>query len=651
MKSRIFSVSAALILTIFSAGACGACYPIIPTPEFFAADCPGTAELHKQENLRLWQQLTSPDIPLAHIEEAVYNTDRGHLYATDAGDIRTDNKFLNYIRNCDREIYDFLDLAIGVWEKRQEQSSPWYYPSSPYEADNSDFSYFIERCKEYSGSRLRDRYALQTVRCLFASRQYAACAEYFDKAFAEFDDSNLFKRMASGYAAGCWSRLGDTARANRCFAANDDFASIRDTDAVAYMAACNPDSPSLMRHIRSLAGDSAKFCAIEPVARSVVSTRRAHYEGDWLFTLAYATRKFHGDLPAARRYIARALRSSFSSDSFRDHARAYAFLLAGEAGDTSGLLTELKWFETKIDMTSSDAEEWERILKNCVYTGYVPSLWEHGDYTTAILLCGYTDNYFPAHMLHGVTLEQMRTDPAIFNCQDYSTLTFRLMESLSSEKLADVKRKSAACSPLYTFLRRYARTDSDYFDELIGTLAMREENYSRACRFLVRVSPDYERNLNIYRHLGGKPGSKLEFARRMLAIQTTMNGDADADTRGLAHLMYSIGLRETLNRWALLQYRSGQPDHVFEPAFYYDSESACHRLGFLYDSEDYDTYIAAVARCNSEESSALAMLTTDEARARAQLLLGNVLTVIRLYPATAAADVVRRSCDNWRDWL
>lgn len=35
-------------------------------------------------------------------------------------------------------------------------------------------------------------------------------------------------------------------------------------------------------------------------------------------------------------------------------------------------------------------------------------------------------------------------------------------------------------TPLYDYLRKNIRTDSDYYNELIGTLALREGDYARA---------------------------------------------------------------------------------------------------------------------------------------------------------------------------
>lgn len=45
------------------------------------------------------------------------------------------------------------------------------------------------------------------------------------------------------------------------------------------------------------------------------------------------------------------------------------------------------------------------------------------------------------------------------------------------------------------------------------------------------------------------------------------------------------------------------------------------------------------------------MLTTDEARARAEYILGNLATIVKRYPTTQTAQFVKTSCDNWKLWI
>lgn len=186
---------------------------------------------------------------------------------------------------------------------------------------------------------------------------------------------------------------------------------------------------------------------------------------------------------------------------------------------------------------------------------------------------------------------------------DYGSLSFQMMGSLSSSKLASAYDSILADTPLYVFLRRKACTDKDYFNELIGTLALREENYNRAETYLSKVSQQYLKAMNIDKHgylsrnpfssypsrwkvwtpsyagaeswesenqavrhaIMSNPNAKLDFARRMQEYKRLMTYGRTPDERGLARLMYAIGRRNSFEEcWALTQYWRGGCTGIFE---------------------------------------------------------------------------------------
>lgn len=358
LLQRLISWAAITFFVSFDAEACGPYPPIIPTPIFFASSSVngvGT-ESSINENLRLWQKLTSVNIPLKDIEEVVYkDSEEKFREMTDMyRNVKTNNLFYTYLRNTnDEEIINFLTIAKDLEYLRAGINSPWYYPSSRCKIVCEDeFQYIIDKCSAYKGKRLKDRYGLQGVRALFATRQYDKCIAYFNNAFKDIPDSNLFKRMSMEYVAGCWVRLGEVDKANDFFAKADDFYSLKVDSPVAFMASYNPDSPSLMAYIQTLAGDSTKFCAIRPIVEGVLSRKDVKHRGDWEFALAYMYGEFQSDYRKASKFIHRAIKHKFSSESLRDHARAYRIKVDAENGIYSSLSTDLKWFETKINLFS-----------------------------------------------------------------------------------------------------------------------------------------------------------------------------------------------------------------------------------------------------------------------------------------------------------
>ena len=112
---------AAMLIAVPKAEACGPFFPVIPTPKFFTSRTDGNSvcSFERSENLRLWQQLTSPEIPIADIAKVLYDDE---VYDPESD---SDNLFRTYIRNTnDCEIEQFLYTAKELERKRKEVASP-----------------------------------------------------------------------------------------------------------------------------------------------------------------------------------------------------------------------------------------------------------------------------------------------------------------------------------------------------------------------------------------------------------------------------------------------------------------------------------------------------------------------------------------------
>ena len=684
------------------AEACGPTYNDIPRPCFFASSSrPETLrDAQIRQNILLWQQQTSPRIPLADIRQAVYADDY-KTFASRSQDTAEDNAFYTFIRNAgDREAVDFLLTAKELEETRRKINSPWYYPKDRNSGNADVFQDIIDRCGAYKGRRFGDRYALQMIRACFAAGRYQDCIDIFDARLASLTDDNLMRRMALGYVAGCWTRLGDSDRANDYFASVGDISSIVHEDPIGYLTKRNPDSPMLLSHLQSIAaeGDTARVTALLPIAEAVLADSVTAYRGDWEFLSAFVSNDYFGDRESARMSISRALEESFSSEDFADHARAYRMVLDADDNERKPLLEDLQWIKDKIDILSPTKTEWKDLLQNIVFGHWLPRLMEEGDHTTAVLLCGFADNLSANSTLHFqdafdsdgneisyISYDQMRNDPATRNTVDYASLTFELMQSLKSTQLAAVYKKIvAAKDPLSRYLRTFARTDPDYFFDLIGTLCMREERYADAVNYLSRVTPEYMRRLNVKPYLRRDPmycypsrhreikysdwtmhvestvstkktlmpsadNAKLDFAKKMAGLRhKIIKSSADPDTCGLAMIDYAIGWRNSFEEcWALTQYWRGTnvPGRSYAAV---DPGYPPQQYKFIYE---YDGSKSVEERFRHMTRQAIKILRSDEARAKAQYRLGNYRIIIKRYPDTETAEVVKSSGDNWRDWL
>lgn len=709
MKSKIFSlllISICLLTGHSQVFACGPFNPIIPTPDFFKIGvAKKMSDYGKEENILLWQGITSDRIPSKDIEQAVYRDSYDtYLDYTGYEPQKTDNRFYLYLNNSgDTEVWEFLRTAKLIERQWHEMKSPWYYPQKKGEHDESDiFRSTIDHCKKYDGSRLRDRYAFQVVRALFASRQFEECIEYYDSVFPSFPDGNLMKRMAKRYVAGCWSRLDEKDRANRMFAEAGDIWSLAEVDPVEFMVEHNPNAPQIMEYIRACETDTVRLGKRVPLARRMSDAKGVTNKGDWSFLLAYYYKEYADDYQRAAEYIRRSLTQKFSTDDLKDLAHVYKMKIDAYSDNRATLLSDLKWLEQKWDLLSGDENEWVRRTRNMIYVDWIPQLWKRKDYSTAILFAAYADNITPsqtwqetgesvAYYVYDspcvvLSVQSMRESQKYFNREDYGNLSFQMMGSLSSSELIRVHRQMFSDKALNKYLRKDIRKDNDYYYELIGTLALREENYAKAISYLSKVSRDYQKRMNIFKESdylardpfnpyptrsreiseyweietrvsqkssGNKIDAKLNFARKMLDYKRKAATGKTVDERAWAQMMYAIGLRNSFEEcWALTQYWRGGCTGIFSPDLYYWNDTFAEKnYNFLYDYEKTGGQKHTEEVYQQSIKDAFASFETDEMRARAEYLFNNLVTVVRKYPKTTTGQFVMCTCDNWKDWV
>ena len=141
----------------------------------------------------------------------------------------------------------------------------------------------------------------------------------------------------------------------------------------------------------------------------------------------------------------------------------------------------------------------------------------------------------------------------------------------------------------------------------------------------------------------------------MQQLQHTAAYGRDGNERGLAALEYAIALRNSFGYcWALTRYWDGSCIETLDYEDLYLSWFVDHEnyftLDFIYRYDTDDSH-AVEHRYDRQVAEALGMMTDDEVRAAAHLMLYRPDYVIKHYGYTRAAMQVRRSCDNWRDWL
>lgn len=681
MNLNRFISSATFLVSAVVAFACGPFDGLVSNPFVFhfyqEDDEPTIIEKQKAENVALWRDLTSQTILPAVVESAVYDMNLSQLQTVfESG--RTNNAFLAWIiNNKASEIKEFLLTAKELEELRFNRISPWYYPADKNEKFDSRteaerFADIMERCRKHADGFLSDRYGLQYVRALIALQKYDECFDFYKQTMAKLPDGNLFKIMSKGYIAGCLQRMGKTDEANRMFAELGDFNSIHN-DKKSYFKTLvrnNPESDVIKSRLNNWIGYGSREenLVYIGVADAALSSPDIVKRGDWLYLKAYIEEIYNRNHSRALRFVREALDHSFSRDDMRYDAELMELCLSAGQGE---LCKDLRHYVERFQINSMP-----------LYFYLVPALLRQGRVSESILLANYASYLERAHDYDKYIIDGT-----------YANTGFQLMLSRSAREIADYKKFLKSDSELVREVVDYNRHDDDYLNEIIGTLYLREGNYSKAVEYLEQVSPDYQKNLNVYkggylfrnpwvncympqnkweypssddkindsrqslpapfnpadsRLLESDENAKLNFAREMSRLQEVMK-TGTSDERGMARIRFAFArFNSFYDCWALTQYWYGSANQCNYQPFYYLWNGEYKELDYI---KNLTGQIPDQKWIDAQVRTAMNELQSPEAKAEALFLTGNYKSVAKKYPDSSVGQYLSTHCDSWNDWI
>ncbi len=710
MKSKLFIISILVFILPLPARACGPFATLTKNPIHFLF--PEKEEVSgNDENIILWQHLTSESIPKDDIYEAVYKYTSDDLKLAFKGR-GTPNKFISWIlKNKAEDIQDFLLLAKEVEEIRSNRVSPWYYPSNSNGFDESSdemrkYDDIMRRCRNHTKGRLADRYALQAVRMLFSFGEYNKLIDYYNSFLASCSNSNYFKKKAKGYLGGALLRLGHKDEANKMFLEAGDMWSFRGKERYYYMALYNPESQTLKKQLNTLIG-YAPFSRVDSIADAALRSTNVVNRGDWLYLKAYCQAMYNDNYKSAKKWIGKARKQKFSDPQLDKDARFFEICVRAKCGDIRNYQQDALW-----------------MLRECRNRGglwffVIPEMLRQGLVNEALLLANYdTEPSLPRKDVlwnnagYGEILfrkNYMLEVGDLVNLGDqYSNTGFQMLQSMKPEDIIRYKCfLKRADSKFVRELKPRVRHDDEYLNELIGTLYMRKGNYDKAIEYLRNLSVNFQKNIGIYDYLdfdpwqnyamiedewegyipspeyicynshnddneetvdtplspqsgyrfsGARPlkqatadNAKYRFAKGMAELKMEMNNDPSPDRRAFARLKYAIGRLNSFDScWALTQYWNGNTDHI-SYQYSYNHLGDCVSLDYI---QDYPEEAMHIYRWFSDELRyCFSRIQDPEIMAEAQLLIHNYRTIARHYPDTQTGRMLASRCDNWKDWL
>lgn len=231
------------------------------------------------------------------------------------------------------------------------------------------------------------------------------------------------------------------------------------------------------------------------------------------------------------------------------------------------------------------------------------------------------------------------------NYHDYCNGLFALADRMGAKTIEDyLHRLKHPKGTTDRWFNSRGYTSKDYWEDIVGTHYLREQNYAKAAQHLKEVSPEYQRLMNIrfcrdaFALDYNTPSYdsthyKLHFAQTMDSLRQVILHDKDKDRKGMAMIEYSIGLANSFDLcWYLTSYQKGWVG------------------ANLIDISESKYGKQAFGKAKKLRAEALKLMQTDETKAQAYARLAMLSKVMHDYPFTATAQHYALVCDHWKDY-
>lgn len=521
------------------------------------------------------------------------------------------------LENLDNpEVAKYMKLARCSEEIRAKQNSKWYYPSKGDEVIYT-LEGIVEESLSYKGELLRDRYALQAVRAMFALGRFDQLKTWWTANKNSINDG-VIKDHIKGYVAGALFRTGEQKVAMDYYVQIQDFTSITyclkkmgkysSRQMLEYLAKYCPDAvilPELMQdYFRKIEYEGRETTELNEMYRlcmSAASSQLCTKPVIWLYTAAFLKERLRQPYVALN--IIKKAEQSETSDFLKESLKVLKILVEAQIYTYNKayerkLLSDLQWLDSKIvsGMCDPVASEtvwgwslknshsyyyWNDMLRKILIGTVVPRMLEAYKAPLAILLANYADNRLlyvvekylykdksPDSKDYDKTITEIRQS-AVFNMFDYSNYYFSLLDDLDIIYLKQyMSLIKVPLSPLEQFLCDRGYINEDYINDIIGTRYLRNMDYVNSEKYLAQVSHEYKNNLNIKEYFNRNPFSyhpakynsqsedyKLDFAKAMLNFERTIEKNQNCDSVGKAMVMKGVGIHSSFTHcWPLTHY-------------------------------------------------------------------------------------------------
>jgi len=261
------------------------------------------------------------------------------------------------------------------------------------------------------------------------------------------------------------------------------------------------------------------------------------------------------------------------------------------------------------------------MLRKILLSVMIPKYLEQKNYTKVLLLAGTASHRL--RQLVGYKCVRPYVGYKFFEYWDRSTAVFEFMNLLPVEYIIEYQDilKSGGRNQFESFFEERCYKNHDYITEIIGTKYLREQQFDKAIPYLSKVSEKYIKQMSVYYYFRidpfrkiyknrvlqkRYPAYKLNYAKKMLALQQQIDSLSNGYTKAQAMIDYAVALKRSISEsWALNDYS----DCGTYSVYHYEIVNMFDNIWRRKLSQSVDTYLNKAATIsNNPEIRAQIML-------------------------------------------
>lgn len=457
---------------------------------------------------------------------------------------KSSNKIVKFARQRgDAEMTAYLKLLTNYLNVcNSYKQDVWEYPSKRDLINRRNRLVSInQQTRMYRGSKLKQQYALLTMRSYFMLKNYTACESYWNNNTSKLP-SSVYKDMMKDIYAGTLVRRGLTDKACDIYAELNDMQSVkwcmrkdRNIEGIKKVYVKNANSPALPYLVQDFVNNTQetlddagnndaewfKTIDVNPVYRNeveqfirfadnVVSEGKTTTPILWQTASAYLNYLFDKKQIASEE-IEKAMNMN-GTMRMKDNARAIKLLISiGNAKNTSDfsdyLLGEIKWLQQKEKEDGMDNQNhYTDVIDRIVYNNLIPLYTKWGKTNTATALYSVMhDMYLNDNNANVRSPKFDKTTDYQWN-YDYQGDYFDRLDTMNVERLENYVTYlgSTPSDKFEQWVLNNAYKDADYYNDLIGTKLIRLCQYDKAIGYLKTVSMKFLKLQNIAGYMNNR---------------------------------------------------------------------------------------------------------------------------------------------------